>query len=84
MTKVMSEGLRVNFMPFQGSHRNSKPQFHEFSMIFHDQQCNFHEYLMHSLQPPLYQHLHNDELKCGMQQQQPACRPCMPLEIIKI
>ena len=23
------------------------------SMIFHDQQCNFHDYLMHSLQPPL-------------------------------
>ena len=23
------------------------------SMIFHDQQCNFHDYLMHSFQPPL-------------------------------
>ena len=23
------------------------------SMIFHDQQCNFHDYLMHGLQPPL-------------------------------
>ena len=23
------------------------------SMIFHDRQCNFHDYLMHSLQPPL-------------------------------
>ena len=22
-------------------------------MIFHDQQCNFHDYLMHGLQPPL-------------------------------
>ena len=46
---------------FQGSHRNSKTQFHDFSMIFHDQQCNFHDYLicnfhdylMHILQPPL-------------------------------
>ena len=23
------------------------------SMIFHDQQCNFHVYFMHGLQPPL-------------------------------
>ena len=23
-------------------------------MIFHDQQCNFHDYLMHYLQPPLF------------------------------
>ena len=22
-------------------------------MIFHDQQCNFHDYLMQGLQPPL-------------------------------
>ena len=29
----------------QGSHRNSKTQFHDFSMIFYDQ-CNFHDYLM--------------------------------------
>ena len=36
-----------------GSHRNSKLQFHDFSMIFHDQQCNFHDYLMHDIQPPL-------------------------------
>ena len=27
--------------------------FHYFSMIFHDQQCNFHDYLMHSLQPTI-------------------------------
>ena len=37
----------------QGSHRNSKTQFHDFSMIFHDQQCNFNDYLMNDLQPPL-------------------------------
>ena len=37
----------------QGSHRNSETQFHDYSMIFHDQQCNFHDYLIHSLQPPL-------------------------------
>ena len=37
----------------QGSSRNSKTQFHDFSMIFYDQQCNFHDYLMHSLQTPL-------------------------------
>ena len=24
-----------------------------FSIIFHDQQCNFHDYLMHRLKPPL-------------------------------
>ena len=28
-------------------------QFHDFSMIFHDQQCNFHDYIMHGLQPLL-------------------------------
>ena len=42
--------LRVNYflvVSLQGSHRNSKTQFHDFSMIFHDQQCNFHDYLMH-------------------------------------
>ena len=38
---------------YQGSHRNLKTQFHDFSMIFHDQQCNFHDYLMHRLKPPL-------------------------------
>ena len=37
----------------EGSHRNSKTQFHDFIMIFHDQQCNFHNFLMHGLQPPL-------------------------------
>ena len=35
----------------QGSHRNSKTPFHDFSMIFNDQQYNFHDYLMHA-QPP--------------------------------
>ena len=28
----------------QGSHRNSETQFHDFSLIFHDQQCYFHDY----------------------------------------
>ena len=37
----------------RGSHRNSKIHFHDFSMIFQDQQCNFHDYLMQDLQPPL-------------------------------
>ena len=37
----------------QGSHRNSKTQFFDFAMIFHDQQCNFHDFLMHVLQPDL-------------------------------
>ena len=37
----------------QGSHGNSKTQFHDFSMIFHDQRCYLHDYLMHGLQPPL-------------------------------
>ena len=49
------------------------------SMIFHDQQCNFHDYLMHGIQP----HLHHAEHKWGMQQQQHACRLCMHFEIIK-
>ena len=38
----------------QGSHRNSKTQFHDFSMIFQAQQNNFHGYLKHRLQPPLF------------------------------
>ena len=33
----------------QGSHGNSKTQFHDFSMIFHDQLCNFNDYLMQGL-----------------------------------
>ena len=37
----------------QDSYRNSKTQFHDLSMIFHDQHCNFHDYLMCGLQPPL-------------------------------
>ena len=41
------------FKRIQGSHRNEKTQFNDFSIIFHDQQCNFHDYLMHDLQPPL-------------------------------
>ena len=28
-----------------------KTQFHDFSMIFHDQRCNFHDYLIHGRQP---------------------------------
>ena len=43
--------IPVANVPLQGSHRNSKTQFHDFSMIFHDRQCNFHDYLMHGLQP---------------------------------
>ena len=35
---------------FQGSHRNSKTHFLDFSIIFLEQQCNFHDYLMHGLQ----------------------------------
>ena len=38
---------------YQGSHRNSKIQFHDFSMIIHDQQCNFQDYLINGLQPSL-------------------------------
>ena len=37
----------------QGSHRNSKTQFYDFPMTLHDQQCNFHDYLMYHLHPPL-------------------------------
>ena len=38
---------------YQGSHKNSKTQFHDFSTMFHDQQCNFNDYFMHGFQPPL-------------------------------
>ena len=38
---------------YHGFHRNSKTHFHDFSMIFYDQQCNFHDFLMHGLQPHL-------------------------------
>ena len=41
------------YLRLQGSHINSNTQFHDFSMIFRDQQFNFHDYLMHSLNPPL-------------------------------
>ena len=68
---------------WQGSHRNSNSQFHDFSIIFYDQQYNFHDYLMHGLQPPLLAAFHNAELKCGMQQQQHACKPCMHFEMNK-
>ena len=37
----------------QCSNKSLKTQFHNFSMIFHDQQCNYHDYLMHGFQPPL-------------------------------
>ena len=51
--------IKISEILYQGSHRNSKTQFHDFSMIFHDQQCNFHDYLMHGLQPQQFkQHLH--------------------------
>ena len=45
--------MRDRYLRSQGSHRNSKKHFHDFSMIFHDQQCNFHDHLMHGLQLPL-------------------------------
>ena len=34
--------------------QNFKSTIPCFSMIYHDQQCNFHDYLMHSLQHPLF------------------------------
>ena len=34
----------------QGSTTEIQKQFHDFSKIFHYQQCNFHDYLMHYLQ----------------------------------
>ena len=37
----------------QGSQRNLETKLHDFSMIFHDQQYNFHDYLMYGFQPPL-------------------------------
>ena len=52
-TLVMFYVVKIRpILMLQGSHRNSKTQFHDFSMIFHDQRCNFHDYLMHGL-PPL-------------------------------
>ena len=53
---VLKQGMLLVYSDYtiiQGSHRNSKTQFHDFSMIFHDQQCNFHDDLMLGLQPPL-------------------------------
>ena len=41
----VAESTKIKMKPGQGSHRNSKTQFHDFSMIFHDQQCNFYDYL---------------------------------------
>ena len=45
--------ITYNMDMVKGSHRNSKTQFYDFPMILHDQQCNFHDYLMHRLHPPL-------------------------------
>ena len=53
MVKLMGKQIKNVAYQDQGSQRNSKTQFHDFSMIFHDQQCNFHDYLMHNLQPSL-------------------------------
>ena len=56
MKKDKGKQMKFSIPPkhtIQGSNRNSKTQFHDFSMINHDQQCNFHDYLMHGLQPPL-------------------------------
>ena len=54
------------------------------SMIFHDQQYNFHDYLMHSLKPPLLaasSPLRNAET--AMYLNKYACRLYMHFEIIK-
>ena len=49
--KCLNEQMKAIILWFnQGSHRNSKTQYHDFSMIFHDQQCNFLDYLMCGLQ----------------------------------
>ena len=46
----IAKHIKYHLYWWQGSHRNSKTQT---QMIFHDQQCNFHDYLMHGLQPTL-------------------------------
>ena len=49
--KISSNGHFVKTslrLTSQGSHRNSKSQFHHFSMILHDQQCNFHVILFNA------------------------------------
>ena len=72
----------------QDSHRNSQTQFHDFSMIFHDQQCNFHDYFMHGLQPPLlaassphWAQMWNSATIMYLNKH--ACRPCILFEITK-
>ena len=57
-------------------------------MIFHDQRCNFHDYLMHGLQPPLLATTSPRRAKMWnaateMYLNKHACRPCMHFEIIK-
>ena len=64
----------------QGSHINSKTKFHDFSMINNVISMTISSTASNL---PFYQHLHHTEHKCGIQQQQYACRPCMHFEIIK-
>ena len=73
------------FTGFPQKFKNTIPCF---SIIFHDQQCNFHEYLMHSLQPPLLAtfslcraFMWNAETVMYLNKH--ACRPCMHFEIIE-
>ena len=62
--------FQILVVNYQGSQRNSKTQFHDFSMIFNDQQCDFHDYLMTASNlPPLLTAFHHAEHKCGMQKQ---------------
>ena len=48
-TILLLEVLQKKIHVLRGSLRNSKTKFHDFSMIFHDQQCNFHDYLKYNL-----------------------------------
>ena len=76
------------YLPERGLRVSTEIQKHNsmiFSMIFHDQQCNFHDYFKKYMASnlPFQQHRHHAEHKYGMQQQQHACKSCMHFEIIK-
>ena len=68
-----------NKEPYQTDRVPTEIQKHN-SMIFHDQQCNFHDYLMHSFQPPLLAVSSPHLAKIGnaatvMYSNKHACRP---------
>ena len=76
----MGESISIQRVNIHVRHRVPTEIQKHNSMIFHDQQCNFHEHLMHGLQPPLLNAEYSNSNPYLIKH---ACRPCMHFEIIK-